>query len=462
MKKRISLNGKWNFKYGNEKTSITVPANWFKEGFDISGKAEYSRAFTLKKNAGKRYFLTFEGVDYFADAYVNGKFAGSHEGYFQKFRFDVTDIVKNGKNTIRVDVNAPKEEDDVWPNAKYLIKGIFNHHDARPGSWSKKRGQEMNTGGIWNDVYVEEIGAIEIERVKITPFIKDDKVWNVGSELLVNNYTGSLQKAKISVAIDPYNFKGKSRLIKRDLILKPGQNKVHVYADMQDPVLWWTWDFGKPNLYEFSYTVSAGKEKDIYRDISGIREFKRGDDLAWYLNGKRLFIRGTNIIPTQMLCEYTQEKAKKDVAMLVGANLNMVRIHAHVNRKELYYEADKAGIMVWQDFALQWGYETTETFMENAVSQIKDMINLHYNRPSITFWCCHNEPFVSEKQLDPILFIKAREEDAVRYIEKASDFTQHYYPGWYYDNTPENFYFDTVNAKKRFIISEYGAEALPC
>jgi beta-mannosidase len=118
--------------------------------------------------------------------------------------------------------------------------------------------------------------------------------------------------------------------------------------------------------------------------------------------------------------------------------------------------------MVWQDFALQWGYETTDTFMENAVSQIKDMINQHYNRPSITFWCCHNEPFVSEKQLDPVLYIKAREEDPVRYIEKASDFTQHYYPGWYYENTPENFYLDTVNAEKRFIISEYGAEALPC
>ncbi len=462
MKTKVSLNGKWDFTYQGKKAKITVPSNWYKAGFDISGAAEYGRSFKLKKQAGKKYFLTFMGVDYFCGAYVNGKFAGKHEGYFQKFRFDVTDMVKSGNNSVKVLVNAPKESADIWPNSKYLIKGIFNHHDARPGSWNKKTGQEMNTGGIWNDVCVEAVDALEIEMVKITPLLKDDGVWNVGSELIINNYTDAAIEAALSCAIAPFNFKGKSKTMKREVSLKPGANTVYLHADMQNPALWWTWDYGKQNLYDFSYTVKAGKAKDVYSDISGIREFKKAEDKAWYLNGKRLFIRGTNIIPTQMLSEYTQEKAAKDIKMLIGANLNMVRIHAHVNRKELYYEADKAGIMVWQDFALQWGYETTETFMENAVSQIKDMINLHYNRPSITFWCCHNEPFVSEKQLDPVLYIKAREADPVRYIEKASDFTQHYYPGWYYENTPENFYLDTVNAEKRFIISEYGAEALPC
>jgi beta-mannosidase len=462
MKIKTSLNGNWDFTYQKNKAKIQVPSNWYRAGFDISGAAEYSREFSLTKKSGKKYFLTFTGVDYFCEAYLNGKFAGEHEGYFQKFRFDVTDMIRTGKNALKVMVNAPKEPEDIWPNAKYLIKGIFNHHDARPGSWNKKTGQNMNTGGIWNDVCVEAVDSLEIERVKITPLLKDDGVWNSGSELIIHNYTGKTVKASVSSEITPYNFKGKVIELKREVMLRPGENSVYIHTDIKNPALWWTWDFGKPNLYEFTYTVKAGGIKDVYSDISGIREFRRAEDKAWYLNGKRLFIRGTNIIPTQMLSEYTQEKAANDIKLLVNANLNMVRIHAHVNRKELYYEADKAGIMVWQDFALQWGYEATDAFMENAVSQIKDMINLHYNRPSIVLWCCHNEPFVSEKQLDPVLYIKAREEDPVRYIEKASDFTQHYYPGWYYDNTPENFYFDTVNAGKKYIISEYGAEALPC
>ena len=462
MKKKTGLNGKWDFEYQDNKGKITVPSNWFAAGFDISGKAQYSREFTFKKQAGKKYFLVFMGVDYFCEASVNGKFAGKHEGYFQKFRFDVTDLIKTGKNKIEVKVDAPKESTDIWPNAKFLIKGIFNHHDARPGSWNKKTGQSMNTGGIWNDVYIETSDMIEIERVKITPLLKDDGVWNAGSELIINNYGGKIINAGLSCVIAPFNFDGTQQTLKRTVELKPGANRVYMHVDIKNPALWWTWDFGKPNLYEFSYTVKSGAVKDTYSDTAGIREFKKAEDRAWYLNGKRLFIRGTNIIPTQMLSEYNTEKAAGDIKLLVEANINMVRIHAHVNRKELYYEADKAGIMVWQDFALQWGYETTDTFMENAVSQIKDMINQHYNRPSITFWCCHNEPFVSEKQLDPVLYIKAREEDPVRYIEKASDFTQHYYPGWYYENTPENFYLDTVNAEKRFIISEYGAEALPC
>jgi beta-mannosidase len=462
MKKKTSLNGKWNFKYQDKKAKIAVPSNWYSAGFDIFGEADYSRSFNFKKSKGKKYFLVFMGVDYFCEAALNGKAAGRHEGYFQKFRFDVTDIIKNGVNRLDVKVNAPKESSDIWPNSKFLIKGIFNHHDARPGSWNKKTGQDRNTGGIWNDVYIESTDAIEIERVKITPLLKDDGVWNVGSELIINNYSDTAISASLSALFAPFNFKGESKKTAREISLKPGANVIFLHADMQNPALWWTWDFGAPNLYEFVYTLKSGALKDVYSDISGIREFKKAEDKAWYLNGKRLFIRGTNIIPTQMLSEYGPGKAAKDVQLLVEANINMVRIHAHVNRKELYYEADKAGLMVWQDFALQWGYETTETFMENAVSQIKDMINQHYNRPSITFWCCHNEPFVSEKQLDPVLYIKAREEDPVRYIEKASDFTQHYYPGWYYENTPENFYLDTVNAEKRYIISEYGAEALPC
>lgn len=462
MKKNIMLDGLWNFKIADKIKKIKVPVNWFLEGYDYAGQAEYQRRFNIKKIQDRKYYIVFKGVDYFTDVFINNKFVGKHEGYFQRFRFDVTEFIKNGNNEIKVLVNSPKEDEVIWPDKKILIKGIFNHHDARPGSWDKKTGQDKNTGGIWNSVYIEEVEKIEIEYVKITPILKEDGIWVVNSELFVNNYTGQIVESQFDIIISPYNFKGKSFNKKEKIFLKQGLNKINLFIELDSPQLWWTWDIGKPNLYKFIYKVKTDICKDVFTEICGIREFKKSKDNFWYLNNKRLFLRGSNIIPTQWLSEYTNEKIKKDIKLIKEANLNIIRVHAHVNREEFYKETDKQGIMVWQDFALQWSYDTSDKFTNNAVSQIKDMVHLLYNRTSIVIWCCHNEPSVNEKQLDPILEKKVREEDAVRHIERASTFSQHYYPGWYYDYSPQNLYFDMLKVKKSFVISEYGAQALPC
>jgi beta-mannosidase len=463
MKKTISLNGEWDFKVKDSDTKITVPSNWYLQGHDFAGEAEYSRSFNIEKEKGKKYFVVFNGVDYFAEVLINGKFAGRHEGYFQKFRFDITPHLKAGENKLTVKVNSPKEDISIWPDKKYLIKGIFNHHDARPGSWNKKTGQDKNTGGIWNDTAIEVVDEVEIRRLKITPYLKADGVWNVGCEMQVMNYENVPVSADVTELMAPHTFKGKEEKLTKKTILYPGMNTVVLHTDLKNPRLWWTWDFGQPDLYKFNLSVKTENGvRDAVEEISGIREFRKGTDNFWYLNGKRIFLRGTNIIPTQWLSEYTQEKIKKDVKMLKDANLNIVRIHAHVNRAELYREFDREGIMVWQDFALQWGYETTPAFMENASAQIKDMINMHYNRTSIVIWCCHNEPFVNEKQLDPVLYKKVREEDSGRYIEQASDFKQHHYQGWYYDDNFINAAGTFENLKNAFLLSEYGAQGLPC
>ncbi|MCX8094325.1 MAG: beta-galactosidase, partial [Candidatus Goldbacteria bacterium] len=440
---------------------IKVPSNWFLEGYDISGKVEYSKTIKINKKENKKYFITFKGVDYFADVYINNKLAGKHEGYFQKFRFDITNLIRTGINEVKVIVDSPKEDEEIWPNRKILIKGIFNHHDARPGSWNIKDGQDKNTGGIWNSVFIEEVDLIEIEYVKISPVLRDDGVWTINSELFINNFLNYFIESQIRMNITPYNFKGKNYVKEEKLFLKQGSNRFNLFIEIDNPELWWTWDFGNPNLYKFNYKLETNKYKDIYNEISGIREFKKGKDNFWYLNNKRIFLRGSNIIPTQWLSEYTEEKIKKDIKLIKDANLNIIRVHAHVNREEFYKELDKQGIMVWQDFALQWSYDTSEKFTENAISQIKDMVHLLYNRPSIVIWCCHNEPSINEKQLDPILEKKVKEVDSIRHVEKASDFGQHYYPGWYYDYSPQNLYFDMQNVRKTFIISEYGAQALP-
>ena len=73
------------------------------------------------------------------------------------------------------------------------------------------------------------------------------------------------------------------------------------------------------------------------------------------------------------------------------ANLNLLHVHAHVLPPEFHKVCDRAGMLVWQDFPLQWGYSDELEFRADAVRQMRAMITGLYNHPSIIAWCCHNE-----------------------------------------------------------------------
>jgi len=146
----------------------------------------------------------------------------------------------------------------------------------------------------------------------------------------------------------------------------------------------------------------------------------------------------------------------EDMRLLKEANINTVRVHAHINRQEFYDACDEAGILVWQDFPLQWSYEETDEFAQNAVSQIAAMIDQFYNHPSICIWCCHNEPNINRHTLDPLLYLTVKAKDSTRYIDIASDFAYHPYPGWY-----RTHYYEFYSVPSAPFISEFGAQALP-
>ena len=91
----------------------------------------------------------------------------------------------------------------------------------------------------------------------------------------------------------------------------------------------------------------------------GVRSITRDDDWTFSLNGRRIYLRGTNYIATQWLSQADRAFYARDLRLMVDANLNSIRVHAHLERPEFYDLADEMGILVWQDFPLQWGYTDT-------------------------------------------------------------------------------------------------------
>ncbi len=457
--KENSLNGIWKYclNNGEKYRDIQVPSNWYLQGLNHSGKVYYQKKFKISTQKDKDYYLIFKGVDYFCKVKLNGRIIGEHEGYFQEFSFHITDILKDDENLLEVEVDSPRESVDIWPNKKRLIKGIFSHHDTRPGSWDPEYGQDKNTGGIWNDVLIREKEKIHIEKnIKVSPLLLKDGRARLDINISLNN-SNSPQEIEIKLEISGIGSKENFEINKK-IFLSSGKNHIHLVKTIDKPKLWTTWGRGKPYLYNLRCDI-LNSEGECLEESSvqfGIREIKIDDKWNWYLNGKRFFPRGTNFIPTQWLSEYNNEMISRDIKMLKEANVNAVRVHAHVNRQEFYDACDEAGILVWQDFPLQWSYEETDEFAQDAVSQIEDMIDQFYNHPSICVWCCQNEPSVNRHTLDPLLYMTTKSKDSTRYIDIASDFAYHPYSGWY---TSHYFEFHSLPAAP--FINEFGAQALP-
>ena len=472
MNRKINLNGKWFYKTdkdtilnyesvhemflaGKINDKMDIPNNWQLAGLhNFNGAVWFIKKYSVENYpfVVKYSVIDFKGIDYFSDVWLNGKFIGRHEGYFQSFSYDVSRFIQK-ENLLIVKVTSPFEEPgSVWPLKKKLIKGIFNHHDCRPGGWDYERGQDQNTGGIWNDVQLSITDHLFIDYTKVSSKINYDK--NTALIKIDCRYKSNLKKSlkdtlKIEIT-SPSKIKQRNIF---EIILNPKRNYFTLSIEIYNPELWWCWDLGKPNLYDLKI---SGSIFGVYQTKFGIREVKLDDKQIFYLNKKRLFLRGTNIIPTQFLSDLSVEKISKQVSLILEANLNIVRMHAHVNRKDYYDECDRQGILVWQDFPLQWTYDDSNEFAENAVGQIKEMVNQNYNHPSIAIWCCHNEPGTQIETLDRRLKKAVSSQDKTRIIRIASNYEEHAYDGWYWGD--KEHYAATPMGP---LVTEFGAQALP-
>jgi len=500
--RQISLNGIWQYDpeawvtLSSGDTSVedttnlpgngemTIPGHWQGtplQSFD--GRVRFTRTFNFDggHDGEASVWLVFKGVDYVARVSLNGTLVGEHAGYFQTFELDVTGAIQAGENHLEVEVTCPREEPGtVWPDKKVLIKGILNHWDARPGSWDHQHGQDQNSGGIWNDVWLETRSVAWVGHAKVTsklvprhapegmshqgplPPVEGESEREGAIPRDVPKQAFVLIDIELHGAPGTYDLRvsiGDEPTVVRTVHLSSESRRHTVVVQIPDPKLWWTWDLGAPHLEPCRIELLREDETIHSKTIEiGIREIefdpKRGE---WWLNGTRVFIRGTNVIPSLWLGQYDQATIDKDIALLRDAHVNGVRVCVHVNREEFYTACDQAGILVWQDFALQWGYAETLDVMRDAVRQIRDMVRLLVNHPSIALWCCQNESTFHNKQiLDPVLAAAVSLEDGSRYIRPTSEYSEHTYVGWY-----RGHYRDYSALPATPVLTEFGAQAFP-
>lgn len=477
---KISLDGEWQFhpasasfnQVSNENhpwEKIHVPQNWYLAGYDINGEAWYAKTFYFpQEHINDQVQLKFLGVDYQTQVWLNNKHLGEHTGYFQSFQFNVSKLLKPGMNRLLVKVDSPLEKSGDFSLRKRLLKGVLSHHDTRPGGAWSERGEEHNTGGIWNSVFLNISKGAVIDNMQISAYQKSPSSWQVKLDY---DLLGDIQaQDSLHWRIRAYNHDDE-RIIRGRTSLSLNQNKL-VALDVSEPKKWWPVGYGEPNLYQLTLFVVRDDEIiSQHSDIFGFRKVETDENGVWFINDQRMILKGSNYISSQWLSEMTRERYHKDVQLMLDAHINVMRVHAHIESKEFYRLCDEMGLMLWQDYVLQWGYSDDPIFHQEAESQLKDMLQQFRNHPSIIMWTMHNEPPwdspwmqykypdydpLQNKELDEKLYTVAKGMDDTRPVQMISAGTEHPWYGWY-----TGHWLDYGKPAEVAWVSEYGAQALP-
>ncbi|MHB8571960.1 MAG: glycoside hydrolase family 2 protein [Candidatus Dormibacteria bacterium] len=432
----------------------------------------------------RRTLLRFEGALLSANVWLNGRLLGSHYGYFAPFSFDISSFLRE-RNVLAVCVEAPVETD---LSAKKHVMGLFNDWDCKPypnnAFFSLPEPYEWHVPiGFWRPVALEQVGHVVLDHLSYTPVIEGPTSVRVDVSGRLRNLDARKQSARLRLQVSPHNFEGGSQPVStiRNLEMEPGAVEDLAFSfNVPEPRLWWPWTHGEPNLYSALARVQVGEAlSSAVDDLIGLREVRarigRGA-WAWEVNGRPMFMRGANYTPEFFLDQAIPEVLEADLELARGANMDMLRVHAHVAPEELYRAADRRGILLFCDFPLIFSYahganERDRRFVRQAVlSQVPEMVRLLHNRPSAALWCVHNEPPWPERlswfgdahtaqtnrELDEEAQALFHTLDPSRpAIAASGDLDEHIYCGWYHGHW-RDFALETPG-----FVTEYGAQALP-
>ncbi len=393
---RIVLDGPWqlrpverlrNGRYPEDGwLEQDLPAHWQQHPAmsTHTGSVVYRRRFEWPHphRPGERVWLRCNGIFYWSSLYLNGQHLGDHEGYFFPQVHEVTSLLRRGENTLLIEVTCPQEERQ---HQKRMITGVFSHWNVGD--------RAHNPGGIWLPVEVYTSGPVRFRQVLLhTEAIADDRATLQARLTLDGPEEGP---ARLRFTFTPENFAGETIVLEKALSLQRGETTWAGPLSLPQPRLWWTWDLGDPSLYRVTVVcLRDGETLGREEGLLGVRTFELRDWIP-HLNGVRLFIRGSNYGPADMrIATMTRERYEQDIALARGAHMNMLRLHAHVEHPAFYQVADRNGVLVWQDFPLQWAYDREA--LPAAERQVAEMVTLLYNHPSVAVWCMHNEPIWQE------------------------------------------------------------------
>jgi beta-mannosidase len=359
----------------------------------------------------RHHRFVFEGLDTYADVYLNGEKILKADNMFRKWTVDLQEILKN-KNVLKVIFRSPVIEDvPKYDALEYHLPAINDQSDV--GELGDKRisvfarkapyhygwdwGPRFVTMGIWRPVYLVSWDDAIIESVHFNQLKVTEKEAKLEVAIEINSDRKQTTYLKISEKSEDFIFYYEA------IELEKGNQVIAVRFEIKNPKLWWCNGLGEPYLYLF--ITELYNETDLIdknttsiglRSLKVIREKdEKGRSFYFELNGKPVFAKGANYIPNDSFVpRVTHSKYEYIIRSAVDANMNMLRVWGGgIYENDLFYDlCDQYGIMIWQDFMFSCSmYPGDDAFLANVHQEINDNVKRLRNHASIAIWCGNNE-----------------------------------------------------------------------
>jgi exo-1,4-beta-D-glucosaminidase len=336
--------------------------------------------------------LIFEGINYRANIWLNGKFIADSSvvaGAVRMFDFDVTKFIERRKeNVLAVEIFPPRKGDPTI--------GFVDWNPEPPD----------NSMGIWRPVKLKFSGDVSINYPFIQSKINLETLKSadltVSAEL--QNNVGGKVCGILSGKIGDINFAQKIRLEPNERRLVTFTPQDFGQLKIKNPKLWWTYNLGKPSLYHLKLSFNIkGKVSDKSETQFGIREVSDYINEEGYrgykLNGRKILILGGGWVDNLFL-NNSYENIKTQIDYVKQMGLNGIRLEGIWGESsDLFNLCDEKGILMMVGWSCQWewkeyigkpadDYGAIKSPKEISLisKSFKDQIKWLRNHPSIFVW----------------------------------------------------------------------------
>ena len=339
--------------------------------------------------------LIFNGLDTYADVWLNGEKILHSDNMFVHYEKEVKSLLKKRDNELKVRFYPFDTQRDSLIETyrlRFPEKYAVMRKAAYQNGWDWAP-RYLNIG-IWKDVELLGWSGFKVENVSI----------------LTENLNGNdaVMSANIEVSCD-----GEQELkfvvlhngteIAKQTVFSAGENFVKIPFELKNADLWWPNEMGEQTMTEFEINIYKNdKIIDTKKVTTGIRSIELieepdsiGCAMYFKVNGKKVYIKGANYVPEEMIETWmSREKTEKLLAECVPAHFNMLRVWGGgIYPPDYFFDiCDSLGIMVWQDFMFAGTtYPYSDEFLNNVKEEAIQQVVHYQNHPSLALWCGNNE-----------------------------------------------------------------------
>jgi beta-mannosidase len=355
---------------------------------------------------GRRVRLRLGAVDYRAQYYINGRWAGQSEGHFAPVMLDIESHLRFGEqNVLAVQLDAfPYDSPLDAIQGRALAAQL-----PRSQILANWRGADFAPTccplGITDDVHLLASGPAAIDDIWVRCILAaGNHAAEVGVETSIDSRQGIA--ARLCLAVHPQKSPEPVQRVEQEARLKPGENVLRTALQVTEPRLWWPNEHGPQNLY-LAEVVLFGEDGTVLDRADrtfGIRRlekvFNEGHDLSPYpwtfvINGRKIYAKGAGWVPMNPLHLMDRARYVRILEQAQAAHFTMVRWWGGgVPERPAFYElCDRLGLMVYQDFFLANNEHDNPRFLERLDAQATAFVKRLRNHPSLVQWTGGNELF---------------------------------------------------------------------